>query len=203
MRNFEGKTVIITGGGRAKALSDGSAGSIGYGIALAFAKEGANLVLTGRNEQKLLDAKEGQSIADLFCGTGTMGIIVAKNTKAHVYGVEIEPDAVKDAKANARLNKISNIEFYNQDASKFDKQVDACIIDPPRKGCSQLMIDTLLRLKPSKIVYVSCNPDTMCRDIMALQQEYEISSPVYTYNMFPRTSHVESVVCLTKQSYGK
>ena len=65
------------------------------------------------------------------------------------------------------------------------------------------MIDTLLRLKPSKIVYVSCNPDTMCRDIMALQQEYEISSPVYTYNMFPRTSHVESVVCLTKQSYGK
>ena len=132
-----------------------------------------------------------------------MGIIVAKNTKAHVYGVEIEPDAVKDAKANARLNKISNIEFYNQDASKFDKQVDACIIDPPRKGCSQLMIDTLLRLKPSKIVYVSCNPDTMCRDIMALQQEYEISAPVYTYNMFPRTSHVESVVCLTKQSYGK
>ena len=147
---------------------------------------------------ELLDARKGQNIADLFCGTGTMGILVAKATGAHVYGVEIEKDAVRDAKINARLNKIDNIEFFNDDASKFDKPIDSCIIDPPRKGCSQFMIDTLLRLEPQKIVYVSCNPDTMCKDIRALLSKYKLSSPVYTYNMFPRTSHVESVVCLTR-----
>ena len=148
---------------------------------------------------ELLDAKEGQRIADLFCGTGTMGIIIAKSTNAYVYGVEIEKEAIKDAKKNAKINGVSNIEFFNDDASKFDKPIDSCIIDPPRKGCSKLMIETLLNLKPQKIVYVSCNPDTMCKDIKALSEAYTISSPVFTYNMFPRTTHVESVVCLKRQ----
>ena len=106
---------------------------------------------------------------------------------------------VGEAKENAKANKIENVELEAMDASKFDKPIDACIIDPPRKGCSSFMIDTLLRLKPKRIVYVSCNPDTMCQDIKSLSAEYELSSPVYTYNMFPRTSHVESVVCLTRK----
>jgi 23S rRNA (uracil1939-C5)-methyltransferase len=146
---------------------------------------------------ELLDARSDQRIADLFCGTGTMGIIVAKNTGATVYGVEIESDAVRDAKENAKINGVKNIHFEAMDAGKFNEKIDACIIDPPRKGCSQFMIGTLLRLKPQKIVYVSCNPDTMCRDIKGLLCEYEISSPIFTYNLFPRTTHVESVVCLT------
>ena len=148
---------------------------------------------------ELLDAKGSDTVADLFCGTGTMGMIVAKRTGAKVIGVEIEKSAVKDAKANARHNNIKNIEFFADDAKNFDKAVDSCIIDPPRKGCSKFMIDTLLRLKPNRIVYVSCNPDTMARDIKLLSKEYILSSPVGVFNMFPRTSHVESVVCLTRR----
>ena len=146
---------------------------------------------------KLLNPQPSTQIADLFCGTGTMGIIIAKRTNCKVYGVEIEPSAVRDAKQNAKLNGVANIEFKAEDASKFDKQIDACIIDPPRKGCSKLMLDTLLRLKPEKIVYVSCNPDTMCNDLKVLLTDYEIASPIYTYNQFPRTTHIEAVTCLT------
>ena len=146
---------------------------------------------------ELLNPQQNTQVADLFCGTGTMGIITAKRTNCKVYGVEIEPSAVKDAKQNAKLNGVTNIEFKAEDASKFDKQIDACIIDPPRKGCSKFMLDTLLRLKPNKIVYVSCNPDTMCNDLKVLLESYNISSPVYTYNQFPKTTHIEAVLCLT------
>ncbi|MBQ9744081.1 MAG: 23S rRNA (uracil(1939)-C(5))-methyltransferase RlmD [Clostridia bacterium] len=149
---------------------------------------------------ELLDAKITDTVADLFCGTGTMGMIVAKRTGAKVIGVEIEKSAVKDAKANAKLNGIKNIEFFADDAKNFDKNIDSCIIDPPRKGCSRFMIDTLLRLKPKRIVYVSCNPDTMARDVKLLSEEYKISSPVSVFNMFPRTAHVECVVCLARKT---
>lgn len=147
-----------------------------------------------------LGVNENSKVADLFCGTGTIGMIVAKRTRAHVYGVEIEADAVRDAKRNAKSNGIENIEFFEGDAKDFDKKVDACIIDPPRKGCSPLAIETLLRLAPKKIVYVSCNPDTLARDLKALSEKYEISTLVTPFNMFPRTSHVESLVCLTRQT---
>ena len=147
---------------------------------------------------ELAEANKDSRIADLFCGTGTMGMIIAKRTGAKVTGVEIEKSAVSDARHNAKINGIKSIEFFADDAKNFDKEADICIIDPPRKGCSKLMIDTLLRLKPNRIVYVSCNPDTMARDINLLSEQYEISSPVSVYNMFPRTSHVESVVRLTK-----
>jgi len=135
--------------------------------------------------------------ADLFCGTGTIGIISAHKTNATVYGVEIVEQAIEDAKFNAKANGVKTAYFKAMDASKFNKAVDTCIIDPPRKGCSAFMLETLKRLKPQKIVYVSCNVDTMVRDIKFLSEEYKISAPVSVFNMFPRTSHVESVVCLT------
>ena len=147
----------------------------------------------------LADVNKNDVVADLFCGTGTIGAVLAKRTGAKVYGVEIEPEAVRDARNNALVNGISNIEFFEGDAKSFDKAVDVCIIDPPRKGCSPLMLETLLRLKPRKIVYVSCNPDTLARDLKELTREYNISSPVTPFNMFPRTSHVETIVCLRKQ----
>ncbi len=146
---------------------------------------------------ELLSPQSNEQIADLFCGTGTMGIISATRASCKVYGVEIEPSAVKDAKQNARLNNVTNVEFRSEDASKFHKQIDACIIDPPRKGCSKFMLDTLLRIKPQRIVYVSCNPDTMCNDLKTLLNEYKIASPVFTFNQFPRTTHVEAVLSLT------
>ncbi|MBO5338109.1 MAG: 23S rRNA (uracil(1939)-C(5))-methyltransferase RlmD [Clostridia bacterium] len=145
---------------------------------------------------ELADLTDSDTCADLFCGTGTIGLICAKKTGANVYGVEINEDAVKDAKFNAKLNDISNISFESTDAKNFNKNVDVCIVDPPRKGCSQFMIETLLRLKPKRIVYVSCNADTLMRDLKALQNEYNIASPLYPFNMFPKTSHVENVICL-------
>ena len=137
--------------------------------------------------------------ADLFCGTGTIGIISAKKTGAMIYGVEIVEEAIEDAKFNAKINGVENIHLQALDAGKFNRKVDVCIIDPPRKGCSDLMIDTLNRLSPKRIVYVSCNVDTMVRDIKSLSDKYIISSPVSVFNLFPRTSHVESVVCLTRR----
>ncbi len=137
--------------------------------------------------------------ADLFCGTGTIGIISAHKTGATIYGVEIVEKAIEDAKHNAKANGVKNAYFKAMDASKFEKQVDTCIIDPPRKGCSTFMLDTLKRLKPQKIVYVSCNTDTMVRDIKSLSKDYKICAPVSVFNLFPRTSHVESVVCLKRR----
>lgn len=148
---------------------------------------------------ELANLKEETICADLFCGTGTIGIICAKKTGATVYGVEINEDAVKDAKFNAKLNGVKNISFEATDAENFKKSVDVAIIDPPRKGCSTFMLETLMRLKPERIVYVSCNAETLVRDLKTLLNDYSMSSPVYTYNMFPRTSHVESVISLTRK----
>lgn len=148
---------------------------------------------------ELAGLSSDSTCADLFCGTGTIGLVCAKETGAKVYGVEIVEDAVRDAKFNAKLNGINNITFEATDAKNFNKAVDVCIIDPPRKGCSQLMLDTLLHLKPNRIVYVSCNAETLARDLKLLINEYDIASPLYPFNMFPRTSHVESVVCLEKR----
>ncbi|MBO5212964.1 MAG: 23S rRNA (uracil(1939)-C(5))-methyltransferase RlmD [Clostridia bacterium] len=148
---------------------------------------------------ELAQADENRKVADLFCGTGTIGIILASRTGAHVIGVEIEPSAVADAKRNAQINKIKNIEFYEGDAKNFEGSVDICIVDPPRKGLSAFMTETLLRLNPERIVYVSCNPDTLARDISILSQKYNVSSKIYPFNMFPRTAHVETIVCLRKQ----
>ncbi len=149
---------------------------------------------------ELAGLNENSVCADLFCGTGTIGIIAAHKTGATVYGVEIIEKAIKDAKHNAKINSVKNVHFEAMDASKFDKAVDVCIIDPPRKGCSTFMLNTLKRLKPKKVVYISCNTDTMTRDIKNLTETYKISTPVSIFNLFPRTSHVESVVCLTRKS---
>lgn len=148
---------------------------------------------------ELASLSEKSKCADLFCGTGTIGIISASKTGAQIFGVEIVEEAIEDAKYNARLNGIKNITLKAMDASKFDECVDTCIIDPPRKGCLPIMLETLKRLSPNKIVYVSCNADTMARDIKELIPTYKISSPVFVFNLFPRTSHVESVVCLKRQ----
>lgn len=148
---------------------------------------------------ELADLSADSVCADLFCGTGTIGIIAAQKSGATVYGVEIVEKAVADAKYNAKANNVKNVHFQAMDAGRFDKKVDVCIIDPPRKGCSAFMLETLKRLKPQKIVYVSCNTDTMTRDIKVLSDLYETSSPVSIFNLFPRTSHVESVVCLTRK----
>lgn len=139
---------------------------------------------------------------DLYCGIGTIGIFASKYVKK-VFGIEIVEEAIKDAKENAKLNNINNIEFFAGDVEKtFDvimKKENAypnvVIVDPPRKGLDERTIENLLNLEAEKIVYISCNPATFVRDLKMLQEKYEIGN-ITPVDMFPFTSHCEVVVCL-------
>ena len=119
------------------------------------------------------------------------------------YGIETVPEAIEDAKFNAKLNNIENAEFFVGDVEnvlpKFIKETDelpdVVFVDPPRKGCDKTAIDTLLKLEPKKIVYVSCNPATLGRDLKIFEEKYEIKR-IAICDMFPYTHHVESVVML-------
>lgn len=146
-----------------------------------------------------------ETLIDLYCGTGTMGIIAASKAKK-VYGIEIVPDAVRDAKINAENNHVENIEFLCMDAGKGAQAIlrsrikaDAVIVDPPRKGCSRDTIDAIVKISPQRLVYVSCDPATLARDVKILsEQGYKLQS-VQPVDMFPHTTHVETVCCLYHQ----
>ena len=154
---------------------------------------------------------EGKSVIDLYCGTGTIGLSMAKRAK-RVVGIEIVEEAVECANMNAKLNGIDNAEFYAGDASdtegllesvekKSGKKIDAdvVIMDPPRKGSTPELIGYLARRGVTRVVYVSCDPDTLARDCAEfLKYGYKMSE-VIPVNMFPRTGHVENVVCLTRK----
>ena len=145
-----------------------------------------------------------ETLIDLYCGTGTMGIIAAKQAK-QVYGIEIVADAIRDANTNAENNNVTNIKFINADASEGAKQIidtkiqaDAMIIDPPRKGCSKDTIDAIVTIAPKRLVYVSCDPATLARDVKILSDNgyrLELVEPV---DLFPQTVHVETIVLLSK-----
>lgn len=143
-------------------------------------------------------------IMDTYCGIGTIGLIASKNAK-QVIGVELNKDAVKDAKLNKTFNKVENIKFIQGDATKFmveaAKQkvdVDVIIMDPPRSGSTETFIKAAVSLKPQEIVYVSCDPHTQVRDLKLFRKLGYGFKDVYPYDMFPFTSHIESVVLLTR-----
>lgn len=150
---------------------------------------------------ELCDLKEGQSFIDLYCGCGTIGLCVASKAKtANMLGVEIIPQAVENAKKNAELNGIENAEFICGDASDAPlHKCDCVIVDPPRKGLTPKLIDELSSAGVEKIVYVSCNPDTLARDVAGFMEKGYKPSTVYPFDLFPRTGHVENIVCLSKQ----
>lgn len=134
---------------------------------------------------------------DLYCGIGTIGIFASSYVKK-VYGIEIVEQAIQDAKENAKINQIQNIEFLAGDVEKVfsnlmeKKQVypDVIIVDPPRKGLDNNTITNILAVEPRKIVYISCNPATMVRDMKALEEKYEVKE-IQPVDMFPFTGHVE------------
>lgn len=138
-----------------------------------------------------------ETIFDLYCGIGTIGICALKHAK-YLYGIETVPQAIEDAKENAKINNIHNAEFIvgnvEDELPKLieEKNIkpDVVFIDPPRKGCDNIAIETLLKIKAKKIVYISCNPATLARDLAKLKEEYEIKE-VQPVDMFPFTSHVE------------
>jgi 23S rRNA (uracil1939-C5)-methyltransferase len=144
-----------------------------------------------------------QTVLDLFCGIGTISLFLARRAK-FVYGVEEVSQSVKDAEVNAKLNGILNVRFICGDAKVvFDKmqsdtKIDVVVVDPPRKGCEPELLDGILKLSPARVVYVSCNPATLARDVKHLAQGgYELieAQPV---DMFAHTGHVESVVLMSR-----
>ncbi len=155
-----------------------------------------NLAIEGANFSK------DDTVFDLYCGIGTIGIFAAKYAKK-IYGIEIVEEAIKDAKENAKLNQIDNIEFTAGDVEKlldkliYDKKIkpDVVFVDPPRKGLDTNTIENLLKIKPKKIVYISCNPATLIRDLSKLEEKYDINE-ITPVDLFPYTSHVECVTIL-------
>ncbi|MBE7041914.1 MAG: 23S rRNA (uracil(1939)-C(5))-methyltransferase RlmD [Ruminococcaceae bacterium] len=142
------------------------------------------------------------TILDLYCGIGTMTLLFADKAKK-AYGVEIVPQAIENAKKNAEKNGIENVEFLCGDAStavkKFENEpVDVVVVDPPRTGCSAELIDSILKISPKRIIYVSCNPATLARDMKLFAESGYMGEEVYPFDMFPRTAHVETVALLTK-----
>ena len=143
-------------------------------------------------------------VFDLYCGIGTISLFMAKYAKK-VYGIEIVEDAIKDAKENSKLNNIKNSEFIAGDVeivlddliNKKKIIPDIIMVDPPRKGLDNKSINNILKISPKKVVYVSCNPATLVRDLKSLEEKYEIKT-IKPVDMFPFSKHIEcvSVLCL-------
>ena len=148
----------------------------------------------------LANINEEDEVLDLYCGIGTIGMFLCRYCK-HVTGVEIVESAIVNAKENAKINGFSNIDFVLGDASKnmseYLRNKDVVVVDPPRKGLGSKLVNELLASDVKKIVYVSCNPATLARDLDLLKEEYSFDT-IYPYDMFPYTTHVESVCLLTK-----
>ena len=150
-----------------------------------------------------------ETVLDAYCGTGTIGIIASERA-AQVIGVELNRDAVKDAVSNARRNNISNIRFYQNDAGKFlmemaeqQGKLDVLLMDPPRSGSDETFLNSVAAVRPGKIVYISCNPDTLVRDLQFLHKKgYRVEKCVGV-DMFPFTQHVEMVCLLSKLREAK
>ena len=146
-----------------------------------------------------------ETVWDLYCGIGTISLFLAQRAK-FVRGVEIVPQAIDNARENAKINGIENVEFFVGKAEEvlpreYDKNgiyADVIVVDPPRKGCDEALLNTILKMKPERVVYVSCDSATLARDLKILcAEEYELKR-VSTTDMFPQSTHVETVVLLSQ-----
>ncbi len=145
-----------------------------------------------------------ETVLDLYCGAGTIGLAFSDKAKK-IIGCEIVPEAIENAKKNAELNKVKNAEFYCGDAGELAAKLadegtvpDIAVIDPPRKGCEKLTLDSLVRMSPAKIVMISCNPATAARDAKYLAENGYSLKKARAFDLFPRTGHIETVVLLSK-----
>ena len=145
-----------------------------------------------------------ETVLDAYCGTGTITSFLAKKAR-HAIGVEVVPSAITDAKRNARENHIKNVEFHAGDAAKLLPSLygrgirpDVIVADPPRAGCAPEVLHAFARMSPSRIVYVSCNPASLARDVSLLRELGYKTEEVRPVDMFPQTSHVECVALIQK-----
>ena len=143
-----------------------------------------------------------ETILDAYCGIGTIGMIASDKAK-RVIGVELNSDAVRDARVNAKLNKIENIELYNKDAGEFmvqlaeaDEKLDVVFMDPPRAGSDEAFLSSVVKCSPERIVYVSCNPETLARDLKYLTKNGYKVKKMRGCDMFAHTLHVECVIMM-------
>ncbi|GAX91162.1 23S rRNA (uracil(1939)-C(5))-methyltransferase RlmD [Effusibacillus lacus] len=158
-----------------------------YGKALEYAQ------LTGK-----------ETVIDAYCGIGTISLFLARKAK-HVVGVEVVEAAIEDAKRNAELNGIENVGFLEGEAEKVIPRLyeerglraDVVVVDPPRKGCDEALLSTIVDMRPERVVYVSCNPSTLARDLRFLEDRGYKTQEVQPVDMFPHTYHVECVTLLT------
>lgn len=154
-----------------------------YGKALEYAQ------LTGK-----------ETVIDAYCGVGTISLFLARHA-GRVYGVEVVGDAVADARRNARLNGMENVEFAVGESEKVIPwwyaqgiRADVVVVDPPRKGCDPALLETIIKMRPQRVVYVSCNPSTLARDLRVLEDGGFRTVEVQPVDMFPQTGHVECVI---------
>lgn len=166
-------------------------------------REQAERLYTRGRKYAALDGR--QVLFDIYCGTGTIGLSMAAGAKA-LYGIEIVPDAVENAKRNAAANGIGNAEFLCADAAEGTRQLkergispDVVVIDPPRKGCSADVVALIDELNPSRVVYISCDPATLARDAARFAERGWRLEKFTAVDLFPRTANVECVALLVKE----
>lgn len=146
-----------------------------------------------------------ETVWDLYCGIGTISLFLAQKAKK-VYGVEIVPNAIRDARENARLNNLSNVEFFVGKAEEvlpeqYEKNkvyADVIVVDPPRKGCDEKCLNTILKMQPKRVVYVSCDSATLARDLRILCDGGYKLEKIQAVDQFSQTVHVESAVLLSR-----
>ena len=148
---------------------------------------------------------ENDTVFDIYCGIGTISLFLAQKAKK-VYGIEIVEDAIKDAKRNAEINNLENVEFYVGKAEevvpkmyKQGKRANVVVVDPPRKGCDEKVLDTIVSMEPDRVVYVSCNPSTLARDLNYLDERGYKCLEVQPVDMFPHSVHIENVALIVKK----
>ena len=146
-----------------------------------------------------------ETVVDAYCGIGTIGIIASKKA-GNVIGVELNQDAVRDAINNAKMNQISNIRFFCNDAGRFlvnmadaGEKADVVIMDPPRSGSTEEFMDSIAKMGAKKVVYVSCNPETLARDLAYMKKLGYKAKEAVGFDMFPATEHVETVALLQRK----
>ena len=147
---------------------------------------------------------ENDTVFDIYCGIGTISLFLAQRAKK-VYGIEIVEEAIKDAKRNAEINNLDNVEFYVGKAEdvvpkmyKQGKRANVVVVDPPRKGCDEKVLDTIVSMQPDRVVYVSCNPSTLARDLAYLNEKGYKSLEVPPVDMLPHSVHIENVALIVK-----
>jgi 23S rRNA (uracil1939-C5)-methyltransferase len=150
---------------------------------------------------QLCELSGNEQVLDAYCGVGVLSLLLAKQAK-RVLGIESVEAAVSDAQENSRMNGIHNIEFICgkvEDLISSITDIDAAILNPPRKGCDPYMLKALAQAAPKRVIYVSCDPATLARDLRILSDHGYTLMKAYPFDMFPQTAHVETVALLVKK----